>query len=73
MLPCQPDDFTYQLARRRHVAARKTRRQLAPNNGSFKIVKRGRFWEVLDAEGILVCLTAYKKGAVEVARRLGLQ
>ena len=36
----------------------------------FTVMKRGRFWEVLDADGALVCLTAYKKGALEVVRRL---
>ncbi len=34
------------------------------------IIKRGRFWAVHDAEGQLVCLTVYKKGAREVVRRL---
>jgi len=31
--------------------------------------KRGRHWAVLDA-GTLVCLCVYKKGALEVLRRL---
>jgi hypothetical protein len=31
-----------------------------------------RFWAVYDADGVLVCVAVYKKGAVEVARRLGL-
>ncbi|MBI2060644.1 MAG: hypothetical protein HYT87_12815 [Nitrospirae bacterium] len=30
-----------------------------------------RFWAVYDAAGELVCVTVYKKGALEVARRLG--
>jgi len=30
----------------------------------------GRWWEVRDAEDELVCLTVYRKGAREVARRL---
>lgn len=34
------------------------------------ITKRGRFWAVYDADGQLVCLTVYKKGAREVVRRL---
>ena len=32
--------------------------------------ERSRFWEVLDDAGALVCLTVYKRGAVEVVRRL---
>jgi len=34
------------------------------------INRRGRFWEVRDAAGMLVCLTVYKCGALEVIRRL---
>lgn len=30
----------------------------------------GRAWAVIDAEGILVCLCVYRKGALEVVRRL---
>jgi len=30
-----------------------------------------RFWAVYDADGALVCVTVYRKGALEVARRLG--
>lgn len=29
-----------------------------------------RYWAVVDQDGILVCVTLYKRGAVEVARRL---
>ena len=29
-----------------------------------------RFWEVRDPAGALVCLCVYKKGALEVLRRL---
>ena len=36
----------------------------------MSIVKCGRYWKVLDADGALVCLTVYKKGATEVVRRL---
>ncbi|HEX6909891.1 MAG TPA: hypothetical protein VF142_05840 [Longimicrobium sp.] len=32
--------------------------------------ERSRNWEVLDPAGELVCLTVYKRGAVEVVRRL---
>ena len=37
---------------------------------NLTITKRGRFWAVHDANGQLVCLTVYKKGAREVVRRL---
>ena len=36
----------------------------------MRIVKQGRFFAVYDADGILVCLCVYKKGAQEVVRRL---
>jgi hypothetical protein len=29
-----------------------------------------RYWRVIDPEGKLVCVTVYKRGAVEVVRRL---
>jgi hypothetical protein len=39
---------------------------------AYKVVKReeDRWWEVRDPQGELVCVTAYKRGAVEVVRRL---
>lgn len=37
---------------------------------TFTITRRGRFWAVRDGAGELVCLCVYKRGAVEVARRL---
>jgi len=37
---------------------------------AFTITKHGRFWAVRDTAGELVCLCVYKRGAVEVARRL---
>jgi hypothetical protein len=43
----------------------------APQPG-YKIKRRGKFWEVLDSAGELVCMTVYKRGAVEVVRRLSL-
>ncbi len=43
----------------------------APELG-YKIKRRGKFWEVLDGAGELVCMTVYKRGAVEVVRRLSL-
>ena len=33
---------------------------------------KGRWWEVRDAAGELVCLTVYRRGAREVVRRLSL-
>ena len=39
----------------------------------FTVTKHGRsrFWALRDGVGDLVCLCVYKRGAVEVARRLG--
>jgi hypothetical protein len=39
---------------------------------AYKVVKRekDRWWEVRDPRGELVCVTVYKRGAVEVVRRL---
>ena len=34
------------------------------------IRRYGRYWGVYDAEGQLVCVAVYKKGASEVVRRL---
>ena len=41
-------------------------------SGSGSVRRYGRFWAVYDADGALVCVAVYKKGAVEVARRLRL-
>ena len=38
--------------------------------GSFRVVKRGRFWRVQDGDGLLVVTAVYRKGALEVVRRL---
>lgn len=38
--------------------------------GDFRILRRGRFWAVKDPKGSLVCVAVYKKGALEVVRRL---
>ena len=40
-----------------------------PQSG-YTIEKRHRDWMVIDPQGQLVCLTVYKRGAVEVVRRL---
>lgn len=38
--------------------------------GQWVIEKRHRDWMVIDPEGELVCITVYKRGALEVVRRL---
>ena len=38
--------------------------------GNMTVRKRYRDWEVIDEAGVLVCITVYKCGALEVARRL---
>lgn len=38
--------------------------------GGYTVRRRKRYWEVIDPEGGLVCLTVYKRGAEEVVRRL---
>jgi len=38
----------------------------------MSIRRKGRYWEVLDDDQTLVCLTVYRKGACEVVRRLQL-
>ncbi|MDI6732344.1 MAG: hypothetical protein QME16_00225 [Planctomycetota bacterium] len=39
----------------------------------MRIEKYGRFWAVYDGLEILVCITVYKKGALEVIRRLTIK
>lgn len=41
-----------------------------PSVKGYVVKRRGRFWAVLDATECLVCLTVYKRGAIEVMRRL---
>lgn len=36
----------------------------------MRIERYGRTWAVYDADGALVCVTVYRKGAAEVVRRL---
>ncbi len=43
---------------------------VADRSSTLRIERRGRFWAVLE-DGELVCLTAYRKGARAVVRRLG--
>jgi len=75
-LPFKMSEYTYPL---KHSKRREPRQQepMQPNgaasqafNGRHAIVKRGRFWEVIDPLGTLVCVTVYKCGAREVIRRL---
>lgn len=41
-----------------------------PVTGEWIIQKRHRDWLVIDPAGELVCITVYKRGAMEVVRRL---
>lgn len=70
MLTGLPNDFTYQIGRRPLIRGARPSDALREEIAPFKIARRGRLWEVLDPDGTLVCLTAYKRGAVEVVRRL---
>ena len=36
----------------------------------MRLERYGRYWAVYDAAGVLVCLCVYKRGALEVVRRL---
>jgi hypothetical protein len=44
---------------------------VSPAPGEWVIEKRYRDWLVFDPAGELVCITVYKRGAMEVVRRLG--
>ena len=52
--------------------ARKQQDNAPAAQSAYKVVKRekDRWWEVRDPTGELVCVTVYKRGAVEVVRRL---
>lgn len=52
------------------VQARAARSREDHSFPPFVIRPRNRFWELSDELGSLICLTVYKRGAVEVARRL---
>lgn len=43
---------------------------LAETRPAYTIDRYGRHWQVLDALGQIVCVTVYKRGALEVVRRL---
>jgi hypothetical protein len=49
-----------------------TRQQSSKQQAGYQVAKYGksRYWAVVDAEGELVCVTVYKRGAEEVVRRL---
>jgi hypothetical protein len=34
------------------------------------VKKYGKFWALYDTDGRLICVTVYRKGALEVLRRL---
>ena len=36
----------------------------------MRIEKYGRFWAIYDENNVLICVTVYKKGALEVIKRL---
>lgn len=66
-----PTSFTYRNHRGAGIRAGASKREAsASTSACYQISRSGRFWEVRDALGDLVCLTAYKKGAIEVVRRL---
>jgi hypothetical protein len=52
--------------------AREDANPTAVEPAGYTIRKRKdtRWWEVLDGQGELVCLTVYRRGAREVVRRL---
>ena len=53
------------------MPAKQNRQAPAPQpQHGYTICKKDRNWAVIDPRGLLVCLTVYKRGAVEVVRRL---
>jgi hypothetical protein len=50
----------------------RTQKSAAPatQQTGYTVRKKDRNWMVIDPAGQLVCITVYKKGAVEVVRRL---
>lgn len=63
-------NYPHVLGRAMRVRAKATRPQDDVEYAPFVIRRRNRFWEVSDELGNLICLTVYKRGAREVARRL---
>lgn len=54
------------------MAEKQATHAMAEANTGYTVEKREdtRWWKVLDPAGELVCLTVYRRGAREVARRL---
>jgi hypothetical protein len=52
------------------MAAVQTSDATAQSQATYTIKPKDRHWAVIDPAGALVCLTVYKRGAVEVVRRL---
>jgi hypothetical protein len=54
------------------AAEQKTQANGSKEKASYTVQRYGksRYWQVTDAAGELICLTVYKRGANEVARRL---
>jgi len=54
------------------MTKKQKRADSAPQQAGYTIEKyeSSRHWMVIDPHGELVCLTVYKRGAVEVVRRL---
>ena len=54
------------------AAKQKTQANGTKEQAGYTIEKYGksRFWAVIDAADELVCITVYKRGALEVVRRL---
>ena len=54
------------------MAEQTTQANAGTERAGYTIERYGksRFWQVIDAEGELICLTVYKRGATEVVRRL---
>ena len=46
---------------------------MARTQPGYSMEKYGRNWMVIDPAGQLVCITIYKKDALEVVRRLAAQ
>ena len=72
------DEETIRLVEAQLAAAARTR-QRAPEGErcpaadaahEMRIRKYGRFWGLYDTDDTLICVTVYKKGALEVVRRL---
>jgi len=57
-------------ARNLRVHAKAARSHEDLEYAPFVIRRRNRVWELTDESGNLICLTVYKRGAKEVARRL---